>query len=555
MPPAQRLGLRSFYTDPVRVRAKRFLSAALPAAGSAAAYALTFPPTNFRLLAWVALVPLFVAIRRGGLWQALFVAWLWCVVGSYVAGDWFPRSVAAYFHQSLLVATALFALVYTAMTAPYFMAFAAAYRALSRRFQLLLPLLSAAAWVAAELGRGRLFTATPFFIGNPWGLAGYAQAGFLPLAQIASVTGIYGVSFAVVCVNAAVTELWLALRDPQRPTRRALVGLGFGALPALAALLYGQLALLGAERVHPTSPATKIAIVQGNLDVGSRWRSDLYGRNLEVYLRLTLEAGEADRPAIVFWPEAAMTFFLEDEPLYQKAIGRVLSQGGAELVAGGPRVVGPDPPVYFNSIYAIAEDGSIRGRYDKEYLVPFAEYFPFGIDVLKRRFGRIRVFDRGQVTGPLPTRAGPAGVLVCNEAMLPEVAAARVARGAVYLVNPSNDSWISDRKYTDQQFDIAVMRAIEQRRYLVRVSTAGPSAVIDPWGRIQVATEAATRSVVVGEIRPLEGRSIYGRVGDLFAGLCLGFVVIALVAARVHERRTRVPGLRARASEPAEPIE
>src|SRR5262249_47755644 len=148
-----------------------------------------------------------------------------------------------------------------------------------------------------------------------------------------------------------------------------------------------------------------------------------------------------------------------------------------------------DPGAYWNSIFLLAASGEIRGRYDKEYLVPFAEYFPLGgIDVLRRRFERVRTFVPGLPRPPLPTIAGPAGVLTCNEAMLPEIAGRRVAAGATYLVNPSNDSWLADPQYSAQQLDIVTMRAIEQRRYLVRASTSGPSAIIDPYGRIAAAT-------------------------------------------------------------------
>jgi apolipoprotein N-acyltransferase len=425
------------------------------------------------------------------------------------------------------VGVALFFAVFTAMAGPYYFAFAAAYRKLAPRFVWALPFLTGAAWTAAELGRGRLLTGTPFFIGNPWGLLGYSQLEHLALAQVASVTGVYGISFAAACTNAALAEAWIRLRDGAFGGAAAVGLVAASLLPAIAMSIYGGITLRAA-RPEPARAGVAVALVQGNVDVGSRWRSDLYGENLDVYLRLTNEVAAREQPRVVFWPEGALTFFLEDEPLYRKAIAALQRPADLELVIGGPRTTRGDTPAYFNSIFVLSPSGDITARYDKEYLVPFAEYFPFQIDVMRRHFGRVRSFAHAEDTAPLPTRAGTAGVVICNEVMLPEVVAERVAAGAEYLVNPSNDSWISDPKYTDQQLDMARLRAIEQRRWLVRVSTAGPSAVIDPFGRVQVQTRPLVQEVAVGSIAPRSDLTLYGRVGDAFALACVAAVALAL---------------------------
>jgi apolipoprotein N-acyltransferase len=504
---------------------------------SAIAFGLAFPPTSWALLAWFALAPFFVTLRRGSLAQALLMTWIWCLVAAYVVGDWFPGSVTAYFEQPMPVAIALFVAIFTTMAGPYYMAFTLAYRVLARRFLWLLPFLTAAAWVTAELGRGRLFTGSVFFIGNPWGLIGYSHVDLLPFVQIGAITGIYGVSFAVVCVNAALAELWFATREGAVSPRTAVAVLGLSVLPAFGVLAYGWGSLATAEAEDSSTPVTPIAIVQGHMGIGSSWRPEYYGKSLEVYLGLTREATRQGDPEIVFWPESAMSFFLETEPGYRHALARAMTQDHFELVIGGPRAVpapGGGEPLYYNSVFSLGESGDIQGRYDKEYLVPFGEYFPLNIDVMRRKFGRVRYFTHGTTTGPLPTRAGLAGIAVCNETMLPEVISERVARGAAYLVNPSNDTWISDDKYVQQQFDMAIIRAIEQRRYLVRASTAGPSAVIDPWGRVLARVEPLTRGFVLGAIRPMNERSVYGRVGDLFAFLCLAAAAAGVAVARRH---------------------
>jgi apolipoprotein N-acyltransferase len=130
-------------------------------------------------------------------------------------------------------------------------------------------------------------------------------------------------------------------------------------------------------------------------------------------------------------------------------------------------------------------------------------------------------------------------VLLCNEAMIPELASARVRDGAAYLVNPSNDTWIPSRRFADHLFDIVRLRAVEQRRFLVRASTSGPSAIVDPFGRVQARSEPFSQAVVTGWIRPERERSLYSRLGDAFACLCAASVPLALVAARGSRAATR----------------
>jgi len=503
---------------------------------SAFGYALAFPPTRWSALAWVALAPFFVALRAVGPATALALCWFWPVFASAFVADALPAAVETYFLQPPL-ASALFAIgVWTLTGSIYYMAFGPVYRTLARRPSPWLPWLTAAAWTAAELARGRLLTGTAFFVGNPWALAAYSQAGSPRLIQIASATGVYGISFALVAVNAGLAELALAWRRGEA-LRRAGVALALACAPAAAALAFGEAALRARDAERP-AVAVPVAVVQGDVDLGSVWRSDFYGRNLEIYLGLTRQAIARAHPVIAFWPEAALTFFLEQEPLFQRAIAHELERGSLELVVGGPRAEPGRDGIYYNSVFALDPDGRISGRYDKQYLVPFSEHFPFRADFLRRRFERVRVFEPGAESAPLATRAGLAGVLVCNEAMLPEVARRRVLEGAEYLVSPSNDSWIRSEKWAELMFDMVKLRAVEERRFLVRASTSGPSAIVDPWGSVLARTPPMTREIALGELYPRRPLSIYGRVGDLFGFACAASVGVVLIARALAARRT-----------------
>jgi apolipoprotein N-acyltransferase len=511
--------------------APRPLALLVPTLVSAVLYGLAFPPLGWRWLAWVALVPFLLAVRRAGRGAALLLAWAWLITMALAVGDALPRAVATYYEQSTLFGIGFAVAVFSLHGVPYYMAFALWYRAMRDVSAVVLPLLVGAAWVALELGRVKFLT------GNPWALAGYSQVSTGTLVQIADVTGVYGTSFVLVAVNAALAEGWLAQRG-RRPRGPALAGLGLAALAAAAVAGYGVIRLHGAP--PPAEPGgVEVAVVQGNLDVGSQWRPQFYGRNLDVYLRLTDRALRDGRPALVFWPESAMTFFLEEEPPYRAVIARVLSPGGAQLLAGGPRVMRLPEPRYFNAAFLLSPAGEVVARYDKEHLLPFAEYFPLArLDFLRRRFVRARVFTPGDPTLPLPTVAGPAGVVICNEGLFPEIVRARVRAGAGYLVSLANDSWLGDRKYALRVFDITALRAVEQRRFLVRASTSGPSAIIDPWGRVLARTEPYTQDTIRGRIRASTATTVYGRVGDLFAGLC---TIATAGALGVRRRRLSPP--------------
>jgi apolipoprotein N-acyltransferase len=484
---------------------------------SAGLYVLAFPPFGQSALAWLALAPLFVALRSAGLGARIGLGALWTLATGFGLGSWMPEAVAHYLQQPLYVGWA-FLLALTVFTAtPFYAAFAAVFGPVSRLPAS--PLFVAAALTAAELARSRLLNGSPIYLGvSPGGSLGYSQAEVLPVVQVAAWAGVYGVSFALAGVNAALADAFVAWRVGGMD-RRARIGLALAGAIALSVVASGALVLRAADDAG-ASDAVEIALVQANLDPNARWSEQGPYNTLEVHLRMTAEL-LAERPAaIVFWPEAALTFFLEQEALYRDAIAKLLASSDTQLVVGAPRSEGPDGPPYRNSIYVMDGTGELRARYDKEYLLPFMEYFPFGVDMLRRSFGRLRVFSSGGETGPLPTRAGLAGILVCNEGMLPQFAAERVAAGAEYLVNPSNDGWIPHPSYLGQQFGMVAMRAIEQRRYLVRVSDVGPSAIVDPWGRVPARTAPLTRGVLRGRIRPTRERSFYGRTGDVFAVLC-----------------------------------
>jgi apolipoprotein N-acyltransferase len=503
-------------------------------------HGLSFPPWSLWWLAWIAFVPWFAAIRLASTGtRAVLITCFTTLAGSWVVAGWLPRAVSTYWGQPPWVGAALLAGVWLVTVAPAVVVFTLCYRAAARRHGASMAFVAGAAWAATEYARVELG------IGDPFGLLGYSQVPFSSLVQIADVTGVYGLSFAVAAANAALAEAWLV------GTGHARLGGAIGSLVTAAAAI-GLCVGYDALREEPEAegPPQVVAVAQANLDLGAQWTKELYGQNLAEHLALTQAALAPIRPALVVWPENVMTFFVEEEPSFRQQIGAVLAPADLELVAGGVRVERhPDGPRYFNAAFLLAPSGGILARYDKQHLLPFAEYFPFGsIAVLRREFGRVREFTPGPPTPPLPTRIGAAGVAICNEAMFPGIVARRVRAGAELLVTLSNDSWLGDRQYSLQALDMARMRAIEQRRDVIRASTSGPSAIIDASGAVVASTAPFTRGTVAGEVHRRVQRSFYASIGDGFAIACAAAVVLELLAGLGRWRR-RSP------AEPAAPAE
>jgi len=491
---------------------------------SALAYGLCFPPHPWRGLAWIALVPLLVVLREVTWRRALLLAWVWTAGLACTVNDWFPRAVSGYFGQPAAVGIGLFLGVTTFTGGVQYMAFAVVHRRLTRLRSAAVPLLVAAAWVGADLMRLLLFG------GDPWALPGYSQVGVLPLMQVADVAGVHGVTFVLVAVNAALAGVWGCARAPEG-RGPALRGAALAGLVVVSGLAYG------AERLRSLAVSAgrpvPVGIVQGNLDVGSQWRRDYYGRNLDAYLQLSVGLLRERDPRLLVWPESAMTFFLADEPAYRRSIASVLQPFGAQLIAGGPYKSGGDEPRYFNAAFLLSPEGEIRGRSDKRQLLPFAEYFPFGrFDVLRRNFGRVREFTPGDDMRLLDTVIGPVGVTICNEGFFPELAAAQARAGATVLVNLANDSWLGAPKFSEPAFDMVTLRAVEQRRWLIRASTSGPSALIDPSGRVTVRSAMFAPATLAGAVEPRTTLTLYGRIGDAFAWGCVVLAAAALLPRR-----------------------
>jgi len=502
---------------------------------SAALHALALPPWDAWPLVWVALVPLFLALRGATVRGGCAIGFAWGVAAIWAIAYWVPPAIAAYYDQPLwagLLLAMLSAIVVLGLPMAVYGAWAAA--VLPRCSPTGRCLAAAAMWVAVELVRAR----APF--GNPWLLFGYALLPYPALSQAADVGGVFLLSFACVLANAAIAELVGALAAGGAARTAAWWPTASAAAVLAVAALHGRARLATADAPHGDPVA--VSVVQANVDPSAHWRTEDYGRDLDRYLRLSGAA--SGHPRLLVWPESALTFFVDREPAYRSAIAETLRAAlDGDLLTGGPHAVesAGRPASYFNSAFHLGPDGEVRARYDKERLLPFGEYFPWpSLDFLRRRFGHVREFTPGVETHPLETPAGKLGVAICFEAILPGVVRDRVREGAEVLVNLSNDAWLGAGAGPAQHFAMARLRAIEHHRWLVRAAPTGISAFVDPAGRIVRQTRPQAEAVLDGTVSPSRDTTFYGEHGDLFAWGCVAAAGAATLAALRRAQPPRV---------------
>ena len=492
----------------------------------AACYALALPPFDASVLAWLALVPLIAVATTVPLPAALSYGAVAGFTTSWTVTWWLTQAITAYFAANIVLGAAATCAAYVLAVSTTFGLFAVTTALVARPMPASIrPFVVAALWVSSEFVRARL-------LGDPWALLGYTQYRMLPLIQVASITGVYGVSYVVALGNATLAELVIS-RQPLAGRMRA------ASLPAamlIVALVGGSLALRASA--PPDAASIPVAIVQTNVPPAFTWDRRYAERQLDRALTLTKEALSAN-PALVVWPENALSLYLDQEPLLLESLQDVAVDRQADLVVGGPRYAGGRT---YNSAYVIdARDGRLH-VYDKQRLVPAAEA-PLGPTPAADRDESPRNFTPGRRPGLLATRT-PLGVSICHEILYPAAVHPAVANGAAVLVNIANDGWL-DGGYgvaSRQHFAMAVLRAVEARRHLVRAATTGVSGFVDPWGRIVETAAPDTASVLYARVVARDGITPYVRYGDWFPVVCVvAAVALALSRLRLTARRSHVP--------------
>ena len=385
-------------------------------------------------------------------------------------------------------------------------------------------------WAALELAAARITSV-------PWDQLGYSQVDNALVNQLAPWTGVYGISFVLVAVNALIAG-GMVLEGRLDRLRSGAAG---------ALLLLGGWA--GILMTPPKAATTATAVlIQPNLDVGddSLWTgSGEWNEHMAQFARLANEqcktyiagipqtgapSGEIvcppypTHPDLVVWPESPAPFF-EEDPRFQQAMSGIARAEHAPLIVNG---IGTDyssaegGPLDHVSAMVFSADGAEVGRYDKIHLVPFGEYVPFArlLFFARKLTGRVSKFTPGEERKVFRLNGHRYGVFICYEAVFADEVRQFSRLGAEVLVNISDDGWYGDTSAPWQHLNMARMRAIENRRWILRDTNNGVTAAIDPYGRVRQSIPRHQVDALPAEFGFRDDITFYTAHGDVFAWLC-----------------------------------
>jgi len=391
-----------------------------------------------------------------------------------------------------------------------------------------------AAWVATEYARGFLFG------GFPWVPLGNSQVTVLGVAQLASVTGVYGLSALVALVNASIA---FALLSEGRARIKAVAATGV--------LLVG-VAGWGSWRVAEGSLTRqgtpfRVGLVQGNIEQTDKWNPREARRIFTTYVAMTRDVARRGAEYVI-WPESSTPFTFEADPASDAALRDLAREVRAPILFGSEQILRDGTTRLYNAAFLLGPGGETEAVYRKIHLVPFGEFFPlqqwltFAVPLVDR----FVPFSPGERVVMLPVGGHRASTAICYEVVYPSLIREAVINGSELLTTITNDAWYGRSSAPYQHFALASMRAIEQGRYLARAANTGISGVVDPYGRVVAASDVFSQVGMVEEVRFLTSRTIYSLTGDVIAYVAVALTVVALAVSgrrsrrrprQVHERR------------------
>ena len=509
-------------------------------------YAISFPKFNFWWFAFVALVPFFYALENtdSGLKNFLY-GMLWSAGHAIGMGYWAFFSVLNHYEVPFAKSVLFFTLCVILPVLVIYSGFAVFYGFLHRRHLFFYVLVVPSLWVLAEY----LKSVFSFLI--PWGGLEYALVPFTAFIQVADVIGGYGILFLVAAINSLFVYFLkqftlirksqideVPFRGPNHPRSVFIVSLPLFLILLFVCIpvLYGTYQLRKIDRVigqgFKSGNAVCAVLVQGNFSTKERWSGMGFYQRVMRYLEMSGEpSGKTNKNAdaiksrVIVWPETILNSSSKVNDALFVEIMRYIGKNTL-LIAGGLKSDDRKKAVY-NSAYFISGAGRLL-RYDKHILLPYSETSPF-IDLLDAYYTAPDEFASGQTPVSIDAPGGMVGASICFEILYPGFIRQAVKEGAVYLVNISNDSWFGDSPMPYIHLNAARLRAVENRRFLLRTSNSGISAVIAPTGRITAQSNLFTKERVDGSFLKMNQLDFYTRYGNLILAGSFLILITALM--------------------------
>ena len=475
---------------------------------SAALLVLCFPRFNLVWLAPFALTPLLVALARERRpWRRFALGWMAGVVYWCGVCYWVQIVLAVHGDMGVPVAWAMFTLFCLAK-ALHMGVFALLAGVLMRRWWAIPAV--AAWWVTVESTHGTL--------GFAWLALGNAGVDMsLPL-RLAPYTGVYGLSFAFTMMSAA-----LALAILRRPRKELAWIAPLVLLPLLPAM------------PPPTSGQEAALLVQSNISESQEWTPDVLVQTVREQAALTLRGAlEPGRqlPSIIVWPEVPAPYYYEEDAGFRNYINNLARMTQAYILLGTVAHTPKGAPL--NSAELVSPAGSPLTRYDKVNLVPFGEFVPWPFNFVADKVStEVGDFEAGRRVVVSQVGKHQIGAFICYESVFPSFVRKFVAGGAEALFNISNDGWFGNSAARLQHLNIVRMRAAENRRWIMRSTNDGITAVIDPAGRIRGNLASNVRATEYANFNYISTQTLYTRWGDWFVVLCAVLATLGAVASGI----------------------
>jgi apolipoprotein N-acyltransferase len=504
-----------------------------PALVSGLMLTASFPDYSLYPVAFAALIPLLVSLQSMTPTQSFYAGFVAGFFHYITLIYWIVPTVTIYGGLNPLLGISTLALLCL-----YLALYVAGFAWLIKKIdppKIYLPLFAAFLWVGLEYLRSHALT------GFPWGILGYSQYSNQLLVQIADLTGVLGISFLIVLTNFTLAQLFIYLivylkpssKPGKAPRKTSLILLSYTLVFMVAALSYGKVRIQTIEELIQKAPKPKISIIQGNIRQDLKWDKAFKSGTIEKYGNLSLGAAKTN-PALIIWPETALPFYYGPDKEYSNQVDVYVRKSRTHFLIGSPAFERDNENTrLYNRAYMLNPLSLITATYDKTHLVPFGEYVPLEnyLGFLGKIIQQAGNFSPGDKSfTPLAFKDHKTGVLICFEILFPSIARTFVENGADILTTMTNDAWFGNTSAPRQHFSIAVLRAVENRRSVVRSANTGISGFIDPVGRVIEETKLFKTAAITRPVPTLKNISFYTRYGDILGvaalvAICLGFMV------------------------------